>query len=90
MFFSASSLVGGPIELKTAQFLDAGNPGEKGFHLLVDTINNSAKGELVIKIVGGPESIPARTQPEAVRLGAVDILLSLAVGMRPSSRRQPS
>jgi len=39
----------------------------------VDTINKAAKGELVIKIVGGPESIPPRSQPEAVRLGAVDM-----------------
>jgi len=61
------------IELKAVQFLNIGNPGEQGFHLLIDTINDAAKGELVIKLAGGPESIPPRKQPESVRLGAVDM-----------------
>ena len=62
-----------PIKLKAVQFVPFGNPGEKGFHLLVDMINKASKGELDIKIVGGPEAIPGRQQPEAVRTGAVDI-----------------
>ena len=52
-----------PIQLKAVQFVNFGNPGESGFHLLVDMINKTAKGELVIKIAGGPESIPGRDQP---------------------------
>ncbi|MBW2036950.1 MAG: TRAP transporter substrate-binding protein DctP [Deltaproteobacteria bacterium] len=62
-----------PIKLKAVQFLNLGNPAEKGFHLLVDSINKAAKGELVIEIVGGPEAIPARQQLESVRVGAVDM-----------------
>ena len=62
-----------PIQLKAVQFVNFRNPGESGFHLLVDMINKAAMGELVIKIAGGPESIPGRQQPEAVRTGAVDI-----------------
>jgi len=62
-----------PIKLKAVQFLNLGNPAEKGFHLIVDSINKAAKGELVIEITGGPEAIPARQQLEAVRVGAVDI-----------------
>ncbi|MBW2029616.1 MAG: TRAP transporter substrate-binding protein DctP [Deltaproteobacteria bacterium] len=62
-----------PITLKAVQFVNLGNPGEAGFHLLVDMINKASKGELVIKIVGGPEATPGRQQPEAVRTGAIDI-----------------
>ncbi|MBW2036951.1 MAG: TRAP transporter substrate-binding protein DctP [Deltaproteobacteria bacterium] len=62
-----------PIKLKAVQFLNLGNPAEKGFHLVVDSINKAAKGELVIEIVGGPEAIPARQQMESVRVGAVDM-----------------
>jgi len=50
-----------------------GNVGQKGFHMVIDMINRGVKGELEIKVVGGPESIPARQQPEAVRTGAVDM-----------------
>lgn len=62
-----------PIKLEAVQFVNFGNPGEKGFHLLIDMINEAAKGELSIKIAGGPEVMPARQQPEAVRSGAVDM-----------------
>jgi len=62
-----------PITLKAVQFLNLGNPAEKGFHLVVNSINEAAKGELVIEIMGGPEAIPARQQLEAVRVGAIDL-----------------
>ena len=62
-----------PIKMKAVQFINIGNPGEAGLHLLIDMINKGAKGELVIKIAGGPETIPGRQQPEAVRTGAVDM-----------------
>ena len=62
-----------PITFKAVQFVNFGNPTASGFHLVVDMVNKAAKGELVIKIVGGPESMPGRQQPEAVRSGAIDI-----------------
>ena len=62
-----------PIKLKAVQFVNLGNSAEKGFHLLIDSINKAAKGELVIEIVGGPEVIPPRQQLESVRIGAVDV-----------------
>ena len=61
------------IKLKAVQFVNLGDPSEKGFHLLVDMINKAAKGEMTIEIAGGPEAIPNPRQPEAVRAGAVDI-----------------
>lgn len=41
--------------------------------VLIDEVNNKAKGELVIEHIGGPEVIPAMDQAEAVRSGAVDM-----------------
>ncbi|MFX1297635.1 MAG: GTPase, partial [Promethearchaeota archaeon] len=61
------------ITLKAVQFINLGNPGEGGFHLLVDMINKSSNGELEIKIAGGPEAMPGRQQPESVRTGAIDM-----------------
>lgn len=70
---SAASATKKPIKLKGVQFLNLGNPSEKGFHLFIKNVNEGSKGELVIEIVGGPEAIPGRQQPEAVRSGAVDL-----------------
>jgi TRAP-type C4-dicarboxylate transport system substrate-binding protein len=41
-------------------------------------MNEAARGELVIKYLGGPEVVPGRDQPEAVRSGAVDIFFGPA------------
>jgi len=54
-----------PIKLKAVQFINLKNPSEKPFHFFVDLVNKEAKGELEIEIVGGPEAIPGREQPEA-------------------------
>jgi TRAP-type C4-dicarboxylate transport system substrate-binding protein len=37
-------------------------------------VNKRAKGELVIKFLGGPEVIPSFDQPEALKKGTIDIL----------------
>jgi len=71
--FTSVAWAAKPIKLKAVQFVNIGNPGEKGFHALLNMINEDSKGELAIKVVGGPEAIPGRQQPEAVRTGAVDI-----------------
>jgi TRAP-type C4-dicarboxylate transport system substrate-binding protein len=64
-----------PIELKAVQFVYIGSTGQRGFHLFVDRVNKACSGELTIKIAGGPESIPATQQVEAVRGGAVDVAM---------------
>jgi len=63
------------IELKAVQFIYIGSGGEHGIKAFVNEVNKNADGELVIKIVGGPEAIPARKQVESVRVGAVDIAM---------------
>jgi TRAP-type C4-dicarboxylate transport system substrate-binding protein len=62
-----------PIKLKAVHFLRQGDQSLKIFNLFVDSVNKAAKGELFIEIQGGPESIPGRQQPEAVRNGFVDL-----------------
>ena len=61
-----------PIKMKGVQFLNLGTPSEKGFHRFIELVNEGAKGELVIEIAGGPETIGGRKLAEAVRSGAVD------------------
>ena len=59
-----------PIKLKAVQFVNMNNPTEKPFHYFVDSVNKQANGELIIEIVGGPDSIAGTDQPEAVRMGS--------------------
>ena len=62
-----------PIKLKAVHFLRTGDTSLKPFYYYVDAVNKAAKGELVIEIAGGPEAIPGKQQPEAVRNGFVDM-----------------
>ena len=61
-----------PIKMKGVQFLSLGNPSEKGFHRFIQLVNEGAKGELVIEIAGGPDTISGSNLAEAVRSGALD------------------
>ncbi len=63
-----------PIELKAITFLPRAHKTAQPAKLFIDRMNEAAKGELVIKYLGGPEVIAGKDQPEAVRSGAVDIL----------------
>jgi TRAP-type C4-dicarboxylate transport system substrate-binding protein len=62
-----------PIVLKAVTFQTPGVTTE-GFDIFMKRVNKAAKGELVIKWVGGPEAIPARDQPEAVVRGVIDFI----------------
>jgi len=64
-----------PIELKAISFMPDYDPTVMCFLPLIDKINERAKGELVIRYVGGPEAIPGFEQFEAVRTGVVDMAL---------------
>lgn len=46
--------------------------------LFVDEINKRAKGELIIKYLGGPEIMPGPKQPKAVQRGVFDMSQTLA------------
>lgn len=43
------------------------------FKRFVDRVNQTGKGQVQIRIVGGPEAVPADSQADAVRSGVLDI-----------------
>jgi len=51
------------------------DPTNMAFLPLLDTINERAKGELIIEYVGGPEVVPSFEQFEALRTGVADMAL---------------
>jgi len=46
-----------------------------GYTKFVEMVNREGKGKVRIENAGGPEAIPARDQPEAVRRGSVDMAI---------------
>lgn len=69
----ASAQTGKPIEIKAVTFYPESNELCQGFWMLRDRVNERAKGELVIKWVGGPEAIGPFQQGAAVKSGVVDM-----------------
>jgi len=65
-----------PIVLKGVAFLPPDRDTVIGLKTLADMINEKAKGELIIDVLGGPEVIGMFDQPEACRDGTVDIILT--------------
>ena len=66
-----------PITLKFVSFVPLGNKIEyqsfkRGF---IDVVNEKANGELVIKVMGGPETIPPFELGTAVQKGIVDMAI---------------
>jgi len=62
-----------PVELKMVMFLPDVPPGNIWPHMFMDKVKELSKGELVIKLIGGPEAIPAEDAPAATQKGVVDI-----------------
>lgn len=62
-----------PIVLKAVSFLPGTSASVKHFMDMKEKLNEKAKGELIIKYLGGPEVIPTFQQGEAVRTDVVDI-----------------
>ena len=60
--------------LKMVTFLPKGNVNMTAWKAFVETVNEKAGGDLVIKYLGGPETIPGFKQFEALRNGVVDII----------------
>ena len=63
------------ITLKGVHFLPAFMSVSKDFIELTKRINNQSKGELNIKIAGGPEVLPPPDMAEALRKGIIDVLM---------------
>jgi TRAP-type C4-dicarboxylate transport system substrate-binding protein len=66
-----------PVELTMVIFLPDIPPGNFWSHMFMDKVKAISKGELVIKLIGGPEAIPAPDAPAAAQRGSVDITNSM-------------
>lgn len=60
--------------LKMVTFLPKGNVNMTAWMSFVDDVNKKSNGELEIKYIGGPETIPGFKQFEALRNGVVDMI----------------
>jgi TRAP-type C4-dicarboxylate transport system substrate-binding protein len=67
------SSIAKPIVLKATSFLPTNLDTVAKFTDYVNTVNKRAKGELVIKWIGGPEVIKGNSQPDAVSTGIIDM-----------------
>ena len=69
-----------PIKIKAITFTAHLTPTDmwSSFGILMNAINERAKGELVIECIGGPEAIAVKDQPEALKKGVVDMLMIAA------------
>lgn len=61
------------VTLRAAVFVPSSTTYGIPFKRFVDRVNETGKGEVQIRLVGGPEAVPARSQANAVRSGVLDI-----------------
>jgi TRAP-type C4-dicarboxylate transport system substrate-binding protein len=61
-----------PVVLKTVTLLKKGHPVNYPVIWIADEVKKRSKGELTIKIIGGPESIPSFEQTNALLRGVID------------------
>jgi TRAP-type C4-dicarboxylate transport system substrate-binding protein len=61
------------LTLKSAVFVPPSTTYGIPFKRFVDRVNETGKGVLQIRIVGGPEAVPADSQAQAVKNGVLDL-----------------
>ena len=61
------------VTLKAAVFVPPSTTYGIPFKRFVDHVNETGKGTLQIRLVGGPEAVPADGQAQAVKTGVLDI-----------------
>lgn len=69
----AASAGADELTLKAAVFVPPSTTYGIPFKRFVDRVNETGKGTLQIRIVGGPEAVPADGQAEAVKNGVLDL-----------------
>jgi len=75
---SATPSFAGLTEIKAITFLPRAHKTAYPATMLAKTMQQAAKGVFNFNYIGGPEVIPGKDQPEAVRAGAVDIFFGPA------------
>jgi len=71
--FVAAQPAQGKVVLKAVQAGWIGHPQFNGWEAFVERINKKSKGELTIKVLGGPDVMPRGEQAKAVKDGIVDM-----------------
>lgn len=74
--FGAPVVEAAEVKLKLVSMLPKKTPIGKTFDGFITRLNNELKGEFQIDWRGGPEIVPQFKQPNAVRLGSVDMTLT--------------
>jgi TRAP-type C4-dicarboxylate transport system substrate-binding protein len=74
LFFMGVQQVQAKVVIKAVQSGWIGHPQFNGWEAFVKKINKKAKGELTIKVIGGPDVMPRGEQAKAVRDGIVDMV----------------
>src|SRR5262245_29765724 len=69
----AGAAAANELTLKAAVFVPPSTTYGIPFKRFVDRVNETGKGELQIRIVGGPEAVPADGQAQAVKNGVLDL-----------------
>jgi len=75
--------------MKSISFLPATNARSIIYQDFLKAVTERAKGELVLEYIGGPEVIPYREQPTAIRKGVIDMSFigaSALKGLVPEAR----
>jgi TRAP-type transport system periplasmic protein len=74
LLFAAGAIASAEeLKLKAAVFVPPSTTYGIPFKRFVDHVNETGKGVLQIRIVGGPEAVPADGQAQAVKNGVLDI-----------------
>lgn len=63
-----------PIELKVVGFFPSHVTEWEAVDYFIEQVNRELAGKVVINKLGGPEVIPANEQPEALRMGTIDMV----------------
>ncbi len=72
-FGGNASAASKPITLKMVQVFPKGQANMFVVPIFIDLVKQKSKGELQIKLLGGPEAIPTFDQWDAVKSGVVDL-----------------
>jgi TRAP-type transport system periplasmic protein len=70
---ASGTAVAEEVTLKAAVFVPPSTTYGIPFKRFVDHVNETGKGTLQIRIVGGPEAVPADGQAQAVKTGVLDL-----------------
>lgn len=68
-----------PITLTLVEFRPDIPPGNLWAHMFMNKVKEKSKGELIVKMIGGPEAIPAHDSAPAAQKGAVDIASTMGM-----------